>query len=324
MNEIKDDLSNNYQYLMPNFNELGKIKEIWKEYNKAGISSPDIDNIMATFPKINESFFQEIVQIASRVSSKDLNIEYCPFILNDYNLAARSAADGYLIIIDEYLLSMLYDLSYILTFKKYKYIQKKENKQYKDIIITILTDYLDNNIKNRNLISELYTKDYETAEFAVYLYNSFKVFMFAHEISHHILKHTEGTYFKECCMNNRSCNIEIDKTSFDQEFEADAYGYKIFLEVLNTADNSINYAYCKYRYEYAPLFLLDIFDKIDRIKEKILNYKIKYITHPSPMERRKKLSNQYNINNPNILYYKDTLYNYNIMKRVLQKMIINW
>ena len=38
-------------------------------------------------------------------------------------------------------------------------------------------------------------------------------------------------------MNERNCQVEIDSVSCAEEIEADTYGYKIFLEVMNTIDD---------------------------------------------------------------------------------------
>jgi uncharacterized protein (UPF0305 family) len=320
INDIKQEYYNHYQYLVPNINKIDKVRELWSEYNKAGISSPDIDAINANFPKIDEAFFQEVVKIASKFSGKNMQIEYCAFILNDYNLCARSAADGYLIIIDEFYLGMLYILANIFKFEANNYIEEDEFNHYVRLVQDVVIDYL-KHIEKKDAITQLQKRDYETAEFAVYLYNAFKIFMFAHEISHHLLGHTKETISKQFSMNERNCQIEIDRVDCADEFEADTYGYKIFLEVMNTVDDSINYAYCKYRYEYAPLFLFDIFDKIDRLKEEKMGMKIKYTTHPPPMDRKANLLKQYQFNNPGILYYSDSHNEYNIMKDVLNNMI---
>ena len=318
---IKQEYHNHYQYLCPDFDNIHEVKDIWSEYEKAGISSPDVDTIMASFPEQHKNFFREVVKIASNVSKMELRIDYCPFILNDYNLSAQSAKDGYLVIIDEFYLAMLHTLTNIVEFRANDFIKDNELVRYAHVAEEIALDYL-KSVDNHDLIMQLYKKDYETAEFAVYLYNSFKIFLFAHEISHHILGHTEGTVSKQCYMNGRSCNIETDKRcDYEQELEADSYGYRIFLETLNTVDGSIYYAYCKYRYEYAPLFLFDIFDRIDRLKEVRENRPIKYTTHPPPIDRKSNLLKQYQSSNPAILYYEDTLYNYERMKCALRDVI---
>jgi len=319
-NDIKQEYYNHYQYLTPNISKINVVKKLWSEYNKTGFSSPDIDTIMVNSIKINEAFFQEIVKIASKFSGKNIQIEYCAFILNDYNLCARSAADGYLVIIDEFYLGMLYTLANIFKFEANNYIKKDEFNHYAHLVQDVVVDYL-KHIEKKDKITQLQARDYETAEFAVYLYNAFKIFMFAHEISHHILGHTKGIIKKQFSMNERNCKIEIDRIDYNDEFEADTYGYKIFLEVMNTVDDSINYAYCKYRYEYAPLFLFDIFDKIDRLKEGKEGMKIKYTSHPPPMDRKVNLLKQYQISNSSILYYNDNLNEYNTMKNVLNNMI---
>ena len=321
ISEVKQEYYKLYQYLVPGSDAANFAREIWSEWNKAGITSPDIDSIVANFVNQNNAFFQEIVQIASKVSEKELQIDYCPFILNSYNLHALSVKDGYLVFVDEIFLDMLYSLVFIFMYEANSFIQEDELNHYAYFIKKLVIDYFNHESsvlinekrKKQGPITELYKKNYETAEFAVYLYNSFKIFLFAHEISHHILGHKEGTFTQKFSINGRSSQIKIDKRKHAKEFEADVYGYKIFLEVINTVDDSINYAYCKYRYEYAPLFLFDIFDKLDRLQEEKGNIKVEYSTHPSPLDRKANLQKHCQIND---LYYYDNL------KDSLNNMII--
>jgi len=50
VNEIKQEYYNHFRYLLPLSSNDNVVREIWNEYNKSNISSPDIDAIMSNFP----------------------------------------------------------------------------------------------------------------------------------------------------------------------------------------------------------------------------------------------------------------------------------
>jgi hypothetical protein len=296
--DIKRDYYKKYEILFPG--DANVISELWDNWEEENFTRPNVDDIVANSVKRDEQFFREIVKIAEKIVEKDLsNIEFCPFILDDYNFSALSAIDGYLVFTDESFSRMLFFFSVVFMFDVYNFIQDEE----KDNIMSLLNDAIDNYfnyrtfIPNESIIFSLVKKDYETTEFASYFYNSIRIFMFAHEISHHILGHTKGTIKKNMKANGQSIEMETDKRDKLCEFDADVLGYKIFLEVMNTTDNSIDVTYCKYRFEFAPLFLFDLFEKLDELKGKK-----EYDTHPAPIERKKNLLKHYKIEDTGSLY----------------------
>jgi hypothetical protein len=308
--DIKQDYERLYHILIPSQESVGLAKELWNDWEKSGITRPNVDDIAANTLKSDKQFFNEIVKIASKIAKKNLNIEYCPFILDNYNLAAFSADDGYLVLIDESFFAIMFYLTIVFMFDAYNLISDNE----REIVQSFINDMIDSyfNYKpfyvsksfyhSKNITQSILKRDYEIAEFAVYFEQSMRIFMIAHEISHHILGHTKGKEKKNLTRNGENVEVETDKRDKLCEFEADAYAYKIFLEVLNTTDNSIDKAYCKYRFEFAPLFLFDLLETLDRKKELAENKIINYISHPSPKERKENLLEHYKIEDPSFLY----------------------
>ncbi len=179
------------------------------------------------------------------------------------------------------------------------------NENEKDNAISFINSIIDNYFQykafdlSKDITPLLLKRDYKIAEFANYFFQSLKIFMIAHEISHHVLGHTKGTKKRKLIINGHNIEIEEDKRNKLCELDADVFGYNIFLSVLNTTDDSIDYAYCKYKFEFAPLFLFDLFDALDKMN-KIQTYE--YITHPTPKERKENLLKHFKIEDPSFLY----------------------
>jgi hypothetical protein len=297
-----------YQYLAPSYASIGLAKDLWGVWERDGVAPPDLDSIVSNTLSFEDGFFQDIVQVASKVYGQKLHIDYCPFILDDYKMCACTASDGYLVIIDETFFKMLFSMTNILMFEVNNLIEEDEEELFSDLIRNIINEFVEAtpfkpfNRHSDKELSQLYERSYEISEFGVFLFQSFKIFILAHEISHHILQHTQGLTERHFSQSNNYVSIVIDKRSYESEFEADLLAYEIFRATMNTVDGSLKYAACIYRFEFAPLYLFDIFDKIDRYREEKDNRKIQYISHPSPNDRKKNLLNRFKISDTSILY----------------------
>jgi len=187
-------------------------------------------------------------------------------------------------------------------FDVYNPVQNEEQDRVVSFVNNIINNYVKHtkfDARDDNITRLLTKNDYETTEFATYFFQSIKIFIIAHEISHHILGHTKGAIRKNMVINGVKVEIETDKRDKHCEFDADELGYKIFLEVMNTTDNSIDVAYCKYRFEFAPLFLFDLFDRLDTLNGMQAK---NYITHPTPTERKQSLLKRCDIEDSDPLY----------------------
>lgn len=302
-----------YPYLAPSAESVELATDLWGTWEKAGEIRPDIYNIAKhnNIIKYENAYFQEIVSIAcdiANIPKNTLRIEQAPFILNSYNLCASQALDGYLVIVDETFFKMLFSLTNILMFSAYNFIEEVEEENFKDLTKRLLNEYIEQKFftpfdsKETPEIKYLLGKDYITAEFAIYLFNSFKTFMLAHEIGHCLLKHADSTIKKSFRGENKEVTIDIDKRSYECEFEADIFGYNLFKRVMDTTDDSIDKAYLKYRFEFAPLFLFDIFEQIDKLIKKNSYTQTDSITHPSPKKRKYNLMHYFQLKEDDLLY----------------------
>ena len=310
---LKEIYEINYPHLGPSSESKGLVKDLWGEWEKTGKIRPDIDNI-AKYNSIIEyerAYFQEIVSIAfdiTNISKNTLRIEQAPFILNSYNLCASRALDGYLVIVDETFFKMLFSLTNILMYSAYNFIEDVEEENFKSLTKRLLNEYIEQKFftpfdsKGTPEIRYLLGKDYDTAEVAIYLFNSFKTFMLAHEIGHCLLKHADSTIEKSFRGETKEVTIDIDKRSYECEFEADIFGYNLFKRVMDTTDDSIDKAYLKYRFDFAPLFLFDIFEQIDKLIKKNNYSQTDSITHPSPQKRKNNLIHHFQLKEDDLLY----------------------
>ena len=308
---IKEIYEINYLHLGPSSESIKLAEDVWEKWIEAGETKPNISNIAKNTINHENAYFQEIVSIAysiANIPKGALRIEQAPFILDSYDLYASRALDGYLVIVDETFFKMLFSLINILMFSAYNFIEESEEESYRNLFKRLINEYIElkrfTPFKSKEMpeIQSLLQKDYETAEFTTYLFNSLKTFMLAHEIGHCLLKHTDETIKKSFRSEDKEVILDIDKRSYKHEFEADIFGYNLFRKVMDTTDDSIDKAYLKYRFEFAPLFLFDIFEQIDKLTESINHTKIESRTHPSPKNRKLNLMNYFQLQETDILY----------------------
>ena len=299
-----------YQYLGPSHTSIDLVKRLWEEWEKKGVTAPDVDKIVTDCVNSESLFFKDIVLVTSKVTGQNLIIDYYPLVLDNYNLCAISASDGYLVIIDQTFFKLLFTLTNILMFDAYGLFSETEVPIYTEYAQKLVGDYLNKSSFNQLTKAEehdielLFSRDFETSEFSIYLFNSFRIFMMAHEISHHILNHTQGSVNKNFNIEGKIITIEVDRRELKSEYEADLLAYKIFCAVLDTKDDSIKMALCIYRFEFAPILLFDLFDRFDRLTERQYGSEIKYDTHPSPLNRKENILEHYKINTDDSLYCK--------------------
>lgn len=295
-----------YNILSPDNDSVSLTKELWKQWEQSGEAPPDINDIARNYAKFENGFFYDIVTIAERIEKQKLNIHYCSICLDKYNFYAFSAEDGYIVLADDYFLQLLFVLTVILIFDANGLVEEEERQEIRKTARQIIVNnYFHRQrfeFNEQSIIHTLLKRDFEIAEFANYFFNSLKLFIFSHEIGHHVLKHTSGSIKRSFGITGNTMTIDVDRRSIDAEFNADAYGYKLFWEVSNTVDENIYYAFCKYKFNFAPIFLFKLFEKLDHLSIKEKNEAIAYKTHPPPAERIQALIKQYQIDEEDPLY----------------------
>ncbi len=312
MNRTVSEIINYYKSLnkvmMPTQNSVSISREVWKNWESKGIEPPDIHEISQNNYRFELGFFHELVEIVENHEAKKYNIWYCAYCLNTYNFYAISGSDGYVVLVDDYFFQMLFFLCLIFSYDVADLIYDHERDEIKIMVNHIVkNNYIYKrkfDFEKQNKLKELLERDYEISEFANYFFNSLKIFILSHEIGHHILGHTRGFSTEKFMSQGRQIELEVDKRSILDEYEADNYGYKIFEKISKTSDAKYYYTFCKYRFDYAPLFMFDLFEKLDSFYEKFTQKPISYRSHPQPRSRFLKIKEDYNLD-INIPMYQD-------------------
>jgi hypothetical protein len=296
-----------YHTITPDEFSISITQDMWQEWSKSGVTPPNINAIAADYAKHENGFFYEIAAIAQKMEGKNFNMHFCQFSLDRYNAYAFSAKDGYIVLADYILFQILFFLCVVLVFDHFGRIESDKEradiKNFMDKIITV--NYLKRqrvDFSESDIHLTLMKRDYKMLEAANYLFTCLKAFIIAHELGHHVLGHTTGHINKVFAANGKSVTVPVDERLLNCEWEADAYGYKLFKELLNTNDESVYYAFCMYKFEFAPMLLFDIFQCLDAVQEKERNTKITYTDHPHPVDSIKALINNYGANPDDPLY----------------------
>lgn len=305
--EIKSTYSASYKCLTPCIESVGLAERLWANWAQSNISKPNIKQITKDIIQYQNSFFNEIVLMGCRMMNipyNSIKIEQAIYLLDSYNLTSYKANDGYMVIIDDTFLTMLYNISNLLMFEVNNLIQEHEEPIFKSIFKQLVLEYIElkafkpNLKKETSKIETLMCRSYDVTEYAAYLYHSLKIFLIAHEVGHCLFKHSEQHALRmdyNDVLNNSNYGHNVD---YQNEYDADIFGYKLFMQIMNTHDNTIEATYLKYRYEYAPLLLFDLFDCIKEIVATRVNEK----THPSPKARKLNLLEHFQINEHDLLY----------------------
>jgi hypothetical protein len=308
------DFRTKYDIIAPTSTAMNIAKDLWTEWERSGIERPDINLIAGEHDKHENGFFYELIKLGEKIENKELNIHGCLFVLDEYNAHALTAKDGYIILIDDRLFQFFFFICNVIVFDSMDVIENKEEREEikKFVDELVVSNYINRekiDIDKVGVILQLMKKDYEMAEFSNYLFHSLKAFVIAHEMAHHILKHTTGIQLKSFSGNGKNVTVAVDTRSIECEFEADKYAYKLFDRLLNTTDDSVYYAFCRHKFYYAPLFLFEIFLHLDRLWEKIKKQPVLYRQHPHPRERINALVKEYQLDESDemYVYFKNSL-----------------
>lgn len=288
--DIIRHFSKEYKTIAPDEDSVAVTRDLWEDWQRSGITPPDIEGIAGEYSRHENGFFYELVQLAEKKAGEKLNIHFCQFTLDRYNAYAFTASDGYIVLIDDVFFQVLYFLCNILVFDAMGVLTNPvEKEQAKEFIQRIIrVNYLNRkriDFSSEQQIISMLKKDYELTEFANYFFHAAKAFIIAHEIGHHVLGHTAGTIRRVFTARNTTIEADVDIRALNMEYEADSYGYQLFDTLSQTVDNSVYYAYCKYKFPFAPILLFGLFAKLDQAEEKEKKVSFAYNEHPHPHDR---------------------------------------
>lgn len=300
-----------HRKLYPNDSSIALTKQIWDKWETPDNLRPNIEHAANQEVALDNNLFQEIVLVANRLAGKEFTAEYITLCFDDYNFHAYHAEDGYIVLSDDYFLQLLFILTTIITYDSVDEISEAEKESVVELVKGIVqNNYLNNrrfDFKKQVKIIELVGRDFEITEMAFCLFKAFKIFILAHEVGHFVLGHTVADKNKRIITYDDSVTLEVDNPEKKDEYEADQYGYVLLKKILEISDQpipeiNIKEALCKYSFDYAPLLLFELFEKLDHRMEGRRGKPIEYFTHPKPRERYNALIKTNNIDISSDLY----------------------
>ena len=292
-----------YNVLIVTNKSRESASEIWDNWEKDGVKRPDIDSIADNISNSDNLFFKELTSISSEIINRELNISYLAFITLGYDFAAVTAADGYIVLVDD----AFFSLTFFIICAAYTIAQTEISEATKELIRREIREVAVIGYKEKEFITfndmpnlfQLLGEGYNNAEASNYLFNSVRIFILGHEIGHHVFEHENGSEHVRYAIGGREIDFKIDKRSWADEFEADDFGYQVFLGALDTTKERPQ-TYLEFRFPFAPLVFFEICDRIDWMKkaQKVRNSS----THPSFEQRKETLVKKYSIDTQDPLY----------------------
>lgn len=298
---------------------LKSAEFVWAGWElNSNIDRPDnIHHIASNFRDEYTACFDRLKSYYDGPKRDKLILAYFPII--DFNAKANSTKDeDRVIIYDEYLNAFITQFLLICINLTYNSeLSSNEVDKCKDYLEHLLllfkerkkTDN-DKYISYLDYFEVLASKDFNYSfQSAVGCYSIF-YFILAHEIGHHYFGHTSKKE-KHFLGSVKSEKVEIETYKHLQEYEADEYGFQLFLnitkDVRDNDNTNIN--------EYFDRFPLLYFDIMTLYYEFLINKGlIQEIpkSHPSPIERKNNLlsKNEHLLSEEGLILYNgitDTL-----------------
>lgn len=278
-----------YKLLYPDRDSLHTTLDLWEKWDPSGTERPDVAAIHRDCKNMEERFFYELVEQVSEEAGENLPVFYFPFCVNDYNLSAFSASDGYVVLVDEIFFGMLFMICVLISLDTFGDLADEEVDEVRRAMKKVIEEnYFGRSpfyMREMDVIYRIMQRSFESVEIGNYLFQSFKAFTMLHEIGHHVHGHTTGTRNLNAHSGPYEVSIEVDeRSSHNAEFEADAFGYRHFARLLKSKDNS-RMTFFKYTFVFAPGLFFDICLRLDHYREARTGVPTAYRQHPHPANR---------------------------------------
>lgn len=298
-----------YKLMHPSQESVNLASDLWQKWESDPTQRPDVHNISTRVGEIERGFFSELLSVARNLHGTRMNVEYCPFVTSSYNLAAKTTSDGYIVLVDDAFLQLLFLLSNVLVHTAYTEFESATLEALKveinDCLYRGYVRRLSYNVPDQSVMAHLMGGNYENTEAGGFLFQAIKAFMLGHELGHHALKHSAQSIQKNCLANENTPTYEFDKNQWHEEFAADAFGYRVLARMLEGGPEIDPLHHFVYSFPFAPLLLFDI---CSRLEHKASQFRGTTFmdgagyTHPPLAQRRKALISTFQINESDNLY----------------------
>lgn len=278
---------------------LEHVHDTWQEWENQGISRPKdtIDTASAPFERYR-AYFDDIIT-ASEIPLNSKEIYFALVRLKSLNAYASTLPNNdKVIVFDENLISFSTAFIVAAMVAVYSNPSEKEILIIEQFILDTIEDfYISQQTDTKkqqysDAFISIIKKDYKLTEIGSYFSMAFTVFIICHELSHHILGHTTEKCMYAINTNNTTTDLPLNNPSQKEEFDADHYGYKLFLELIEKAD-IVETAKLSQVFNRAPLLFFEIVNVTEHFGHQYGHPQTLSNSHPTPLKRKKHLLNSY-------------------------------
>jgi len=275
----------------------------WDEWEKQNVTKPkNTEEVITEHLDIFHKYHADIASVGDKLHGYDSGATTF-FILpwNELNACAVTLLNGEkVILLDTRLISFLNELAILVVVSTCCSKSEKDVVFYENYFFKLLDNYLTkpkelNTRSSTNDFVSIIKKDYELTEMGAYCASAFLTYILCHEISHHILGHSEHK-IEVSLLNMMEADdvIEINAPLINQEYEADMYGYDIFLEVIKKR-SKLQTIKLSEEFDLMPLIFFELIDLLNTyaLKQGMASHDAK--THPNPLDRKKRLKKHIDI-----------------------------
>jgi len=310
---LKDEIKTGQDYLRyleevfgvstPHPDALKFTKEAWNKWEKQGTSQPNNIQEIASDPLHTYRIYYQDILIACPIENiKPDSVYFSLLPLKNLNAYANTTTNqDKVIVFDEDLITFFTAFIIAVMIAVYTDTTDLEVEFFDRFILARLEDFYSLTKSRTEASNKQYTedfmkiieRDYYFTQVGSYFSMAFTVFIICHELSHHILGHsTKKRAFAIPENNGESIEIPINSPSIKEEFEADSYAYKLYLELIKNRDK-IKVAQLTEAFNRAPLVFFELMDIVQTYAEYKTGQSFKSDSHPHPQQRKERLMNQY-------------------------------
>lgn len=283
-------LNNIYGKAITSKKTVADVNKTWSEWDRQGISKPaNMEAVTAAPYDTFRSYFNDIIQ-ACEIDTD--SVFFALIRIKNLNAFANTMPNtDKIIVFDDNLIAFF--TAFIITIVQAVYSDptEQEMEELEVFLFSTLNTFHGKEQspkKNEvyvNQFMKIIQKDYQLTEIGSYFSMAFTIFIICHELSHHILGHAE---VKQKIQDS----IPFNTPAYQEEFEADVYGYQLFLELISK-ESQIESAKLSQTFNRAPLIFFDIIEIVDLFGRKKGFCQQLSDTHPTPMARKKHLLSLY-------------------------------
>ncbi|TAN68129.1 MAG: hypothetical protein EPN17_09815 [Methylobacter sp.] len=214
----------------------------WDSWEKQGVSrGKDTDDVIHQPHLIFKKYYLDIVK-ANNLKNK--NVHFCLARTKELNAYANTTKNGdYVVVFDSELYTFINDVIITCIVCVYSHPSDDEVDFYFSHVYDLFLQFKGFTIKKSSEeqgddFVKIITKDYDLTMLGSYCGAAIYAFIICHELGHHILGHTKkGKVKKAIFSENTEVSIGFNKTSIEEEFEADEIGFHLYTNISKEYEN---------------------------------------------------------------------------------------